>query len=579
MGTRIKFDIEPEYVRPKLEDLDIPSIDFTKLVGTESFGTDTRLTDVTSGQSPTSVQGSGYSWSSWAINIDLSGIKELTDAIEKFLTVLDKVTKILVAVLKLIRIFTSDFKSIARLLKVLLKVLVKKLQDIIDGFTSTGMYMSVIFPNFNTRDRDFVLPINGGYKEFVTTVNARCLNSKDEDAPKFGTGDTVGGLILAMIGGANDPQFLDDLITNFRILGRLFRFRPPTPSPPKNVRAVAGFFRDPNDTRPRSERTLRMGVKVTWEHPGTPLSGFVLRRSPFRDGSVKQVKDDNGEVTNVRVFEDDIFDEKKATFNVVVGRPKYSYIDFNVEDGKLYFYKVFSTVGYDFYDKHPFFQRIESPIASKTVYAIPRNKIPLSELVKETVYDVNGNRVSSYEFEGDWQSFTIRTLLGPEIDRLLGRLDQLSDKLVGMVSTSSDAMSDYLDFFQKKIKFYMDIVRKITNILERLAELRMSGTFLLLSVEPEKGGMENFVRKFNSAVLTEEVGGLQVGAKGKSTMVSSLTDKGIMVGVMLLYGYPALDGNYVGNLVPESQAKEFEKSLDKSKKALEAFLTLLGLGG
>lgn len=574
MGTRIKYDTLPEYVKPKLDDLNIQTVDYNDIVGLEKILPVSTPKDDDK-KSPAKVDGDGYSWAAWGLSIDLGGIEELTKAINQFLEVVDKVSKILVTAVKLIGVFSSDFKSISRLLKVLLKLLVSKIQDIINGFTSAGVYVSMIFPNFNTRSSKFVLPINGGYKEFVTSVNARCLNSKDEDAPHFGEGDAVGGLVIAMIGGTNDPSFLFDLITNFSVLGRLFRFQPPTPSPAKNVTAVPGFYKDEN-------KKLRMGVKISWEHPGTPLSGFVLRRSLYRDGSVVDVENPDGSKGKARVYKDETFNKLgggKAEFNVVFGRPNYHYVDFDVQDNQLYFYKVYTTVGYDFLDRNPQFQRIESPVASKTVYAIPRNKIPLSELVKESTYDINGNRVSSDAFEGDWQSFTLRTLLGPEIDTLLGKMDKISEKMLGLVSTSSDAMSDYLKFFQKKIKFYIDLVNSIADIIERVAALRMSGTFMLLSIEPDKGGMQNFVRKFNSAILTEEVGGLQVGANDKPTSVASLQDKGIMAGVILLYGYPQLNGDYVGNLVPESEVKNLEKSLDKSKKALEAFLTLLGLGG
>jgi hypothetical protein len=580
MGTRIKYDVLSEYVKPKLEDLDIQTIDYSDVVGLEKIVQDVSTPSDDTGDSPAKKEGDGYSWRAWGLNIDLSDIKELADALKKFLEVVDKISKILVTAIKLLQIFTSDFKSIARLLKVLLKVIVKKLQDIIEGFTSAGVYVSIIFPNCNTRDRNFVLPINGGYREFVTNVNARCLNSKDEDAPKFGPGDAVGGFIIGMIGGSNDPNFLYDLMTNFRVLGRLFRFIPPTPSPAKNVTAVPGFYK--SDERDEDgKRILKLGVKISWDHPGTPVSGFMVRRSRHRDGIVLAATNANGVKENIRVYRDEEFDVDAPLINVVVGRPHYHYIDFNVNKDQLYFYKVYSTVGYDFLDKYVFFQRIESPVASKTVYAIPRNKIPLSELVKETVFDRNGNRVHSGEFDGDWQSFTLRTLLGPEIDQLLSQMDRMTEKLLGLVSTSGDAMSDYIKFFQKKIKFYMDIVNKIVNIITRLAQLRLSGTLLLLSIDPEKGGMQNFVNKFNSAVLTEDVKGLQVGTKKNDNSIPfpSLMDEGIMAGVILLYGYPQLDGDYVGNLVPKNEINQLEKSLDKSKKALEAFLALLGLGG
>lgn len=575
MGTRIKYDVQSEYVKPKLEDLDIPTVDYSSVVGVENLLKDTSSTGTGGEESPAKVQGDGYSWRAWGLNIDLGGIEELTKAVESFLKVVDNITKVVTALVKLMRIFTSDFKSLSRLLKVLLKIVVKKIQELLDGFTSTGIYMSIIFPDFDTRKPKFVLPVNGGYKEFLAGVNTRCLNSKDEDAPHFGKGDVVGGLVIGMIGGTNDPAFLQDLINNFIVLGRLFRFQPPTPSPAKNVTAVAGFYKDPD----RSVKTLKLGVKVSWEHPGTPLSGFIVKRSKNRDGTKVTVKNEAGKEEVIRVYKDEEFEKTFPLINVVVGRPKYHIIDYDVEDGEMYFYKIFTTTGYNFLDDHPTFQRLESPLASKSVFAIPRKKIPLSELARETVFDTNGNRVPSWQFDGEWQSFTLRTLLGPEIDTLFSKMDRLTDKLSGMISTSSDAMSEYIKFFEKKIKFYMDIILSIVDIIERLSQYRLSGTFLLLWVEPDTGGMENFVRKFNSAVLTEEVGAAQVGSSGKPMKVSGLMDKGLMAGVILLYGFPKLDGDYVGNLVPKEQQKEFEKSLDKSKKALEAFTTLLGLGG
>lgn len=576
MGTRIKYDVVSEYVKPKTEGLDIPSIDFSKIVGMPDMRKDTSDIGQGGGESPAKKEGKGYSWMAWGLRIDLSQVEEITDFVQGFLEVVDKVTKTVSALIKVMRVFTSDFKSISRLLKVLLKIVVKKLQELIDGLSSTGIYVASIFPDFNTRSEKFVLPVNGGYKQFSATVNRLCLESKDEDAPRFGPGDVVGGLIIAMIGGTNDPRFLQDLITNFGVLSKLFRFRNPTPSPAKNVTAVAGFYKDP-----ASGGKYRMGVKISWQHPGTPLSGFVLRRSRYKNGFLVEVQNEDGVLETVRSYKDKDFDAKGIKqFNAVFGRPKYHYIDFDVKSGETYYYKVFTTVGYDFYDKHPFYQRIESPTASKTVYAVPRNKIPLSELAKETTFDVNANRVWSEEFDGDWQSLSLRTLLGDQIDRLFSQMDRLSDKLSGIVTTSGDAIGEFIKFFEKKINFYMGIVNKIADILSRLAQLKMSGTVMLLWIEPEKGGMENFVRKYNSAIITEDVKGLQINGRKKDNEYSmaSLNESGIMAGVVMLYGYPQFDGDYVGTIVPESKVKEFDKSLNGTKKALEAFTKILGIG-
>jgi len=575
MATRIRYNVDPEYVKPKLEDLEIPTIDYTQLVGSTDLKDDTRPPDESDSESPAAVEGAGYTWRAWGLNNDLSDVEEIVTATQKFLEVVDKITKILTAVVKLIQVFSSDFKSIGRLLKILLKVVVKKLKEIIDGLSSTGIYSALIFPPFSPRVGKFSFPVNGGYREFTARVKNLCLDSKDEDAPKFGANDAVGGLIIAMIGGTGDPDFLQDLITNFKVLAKLFRFRNPMPAPAKNIMARAGFFRDPDD-----RKKVKLGIKVSWEHPGTPLTGFVLKRSKSKSGYVVEEKNTSGIKERIHVFKDKEFDgEGVKQFNVIIGRPKYHYIDFDVEDSKTYYYKVYTTTGYNFYDENPFFQRIESPTATKTVFATPRNKIPLSELASETVLDENGNRVYGDEFDGEWQSLSIRSLLGPEIDKLFGHMDRLSEKLLGMVSTSGDAMSDYLDFFKKKIKFYMDIVNMIADIIIRLAQYRLSGTFMLLTIEPDKGGMEGFFKKYNSAVMTEDVKGLQIGTKKKDNSYSmkSLNDRGIMAGVILLYGFPKFDEEYLSSVVPESELDAFSKSLDDSKKALSAFTKLLGL--
>ena len=580
MGTRIKYSEPPEYVRPKLDDLDIATVDYTDITGVPDLVRDTFPPSESDDESPQEKAGKGYSWGAWSIAMDFSDMSKVTEGMEKFLEVVDTTTKVVVALLKLIRIFSSDFKSIGRILKVLLKVIVKQVKQIIDSFASSGVYVSLIFPDFDPHRPKFTLPVNGGYKEFVQRVNATCLNSRDEDAPKFGEKDTVGGFILAMIGGSNDPSFLADLITNFQILSKLFRFQNPMPAPAKNIRAVPGFYKDPE---PKNKGKLKMGVKITWEHPGTPISGFVLRRSFYADGLKVTVKTPPGSkktVEVVRMYRDENFDKERKHFPVVIGRPKYSFIDFDVEEGELYFYKVFTEVGYDFYDKNPVFQRIESPTASKKVFAIPHKRIPLSELVKESVYDEDGNRVDPKDMEADWQSYTLRTLLGPQVDKLLDLMDKISDKLGGMVSTSGDAMTEYLTFIEKKIKFYLNIINQIADIIERLAQLRLSGTFMVLTISPEVGGMQGFVDKFNSAVLTDDVGGLQVGTPDKKPpSIASLNDQGIMAGLMFVYGFPIPDGEYFQNLAAEEQAAELQASLDKSQKALKVFLDLLGLGG
>ena len=583
MSTRIKFDKLPEFVKPKLEDFDIETVSFDLLTGVldiSKLPNDEILADLGSTNSGnTKNDKKGYKWSSWGLSLSVDNIKGMTTNLTNFLKYLDTVQQVAIVVLKLMRVFSNDLKSLSRLIKGLVKEIVKKIKEIIDGFASTGMYMSVVFPAFDPRDSKYVMPINGGYQEFISAVNARCLASSDPDAPRFQKNDVVGGLILAMVGGNNDPQFLDDVVKNFRILSRFFKFPEILPAPANKVVASPGFYKD-------DKGILKLGVKISWEHPGTPVTGFDLYRSKSPKG-IKYQAEVDGQKAEYTRFKDDTFNKGYPVKTaVIIDRPKYSYVDFEVEDNVTYYYKVYSTVGYNFIENLPFLSRLESPVSSPIVSATPRKCIPVSELKKYVTLDVDGQPVDADDFGGDWQSFSVRTLLGSEIGTVFNLLDQLSDKISGMLSSATDNADDYLKLYEKKIKFYMDILNKISDMISRLLSFKMSGTFMLLELFPEKGGMEYFVERFNNASKTEEVTTIEgVGKKGVKTgsgpSFSSYTDKGVMFGIILLYGFPSPGGEYLKEfeVITEGSKPLLISSLDQSKIAIDNFLKILGLGG
>lgn len=279
MAFRVRFDVVPEFVKPKLEDLVVDTIstaDLLAQIQPPGLPTPNRIaTAPYTANAPVSKDSKGYNWQSWAININLQDVSKVAIGVKNFLEVVDKIQNVMIALLKFLRILNSDLKSLSRALKFLVKTIIKNLKEIIEGLQSTGIYIHAIFPNLDPTSEDYTFPIYGGFSEFISTVNHICINDTDPDRPRFSDADRVGGFVVAMIGGLNDPQFIDDAIFNFGILSKLFKFQNPFPSKPINVRAIAGFYPQENN----NVTTMVMGVKISWEAPDGICFGFDLYRS------------------------------------------------------------------------------------------------------------------------------------------------------------------------------------------------------------------------------------------------------------------------------------------------------------
>lgn len=580
MAFRIHFDIEPEFVKPKLEDLVIETLSFPAIISLPSEP----VSVSTAVPAPSDQEGKGYAWHAWSLNLSLSDWDQLNNILEKnmkLFEVLQRVVEIAVAIIKLIRVFMSDLKSMNRAFKFLIKAIIKQLRILIESFSSTGIYIGTIFPNFDPRNYRFDMPVNGGFREFITRVNMMCASTSD-DAPKFyGEGDTVGGVIIGMIGGTNDPKFLTDMIENFTILGKFFRFQNPLPAPPKNFEVKAGFYPDPSLNNQK-----RLGVRIRWTHPNVPcITGFELYKSTDSSGIYVQVSVYGKNVTLLRLSETPCYKT-----SVKLGVINYEYIDFKVESGVEYFYQVNSTTGLSNAQEQTmtvsavgetsWMSHISSPVASPILSAKPISKIPLSELKKYTTIDESGSFVQPRDFGGPWISLTIRALLGREIDFILKQIDDLGDKIIGIAKTSTDHVNEYLDFIEKKINDYVDIINKVQAIIDRIMSLRLRGSFLVLELYPKTGGIMNFVDRFNAASRDPEIKQYPTNAtKDINGGIAQFMEKGIMAGVILLYGFAADPTVYYKKYIPSDEIDDFVNSLNKTQTALKGFMKLLGLGG
>jgi len=579
MSVRIKYDVDPEIVKPKLEDLVIKNITAKDMVPDPTTAVVAAIQSpfYTTSPSPQDTANKGYAWDSWSLSLSLSNMQYAANAITTFLKQVDKLTRVVAQLLKVMQLFSGNVKSIAIFLQFITKALAKALKDLINSFASSGVYLSIIAPNFDRKAPKYTIPVYGGYREFISRVNATCTSSSDPDAPKFDNPkDKVGGVILAMLGGTNDPEFLSNLVHNFKVLSEFFGFQNPMPSPAKNFKATAGLFRKPGT----SDKVF--GVQLTWDAPDNPVTRYGIYRSTVPTGIPKNPSPViDGVEVNVMVLGEMIADAHN-----IPGKTHYRYTDFDVKDGVTYYYKIYSMIGDTFFEDNPLIEDLRSPIATPIQAVTPRNCIPTLELAKYTTLGINGEFLNFIDLKSEWQSLTIRRLLGKSLDIVLHKIDDLADRIAGMVNTGSSATTEFIDFYAKKVSDILALVTEFSDIITRLMAFNMRGTFMVLKLPVQEGGMAGFVDRFNKASsLGDTTSGVQQSEQPNYTVakitknggIGQYTEKGIMFGVILLFGYPYLSTERLVEVVPPGEVEALKAKIKVTEKAVATFVKLLGL--
>lgn len=575
MSVRIKYDVPSEYVKPKLEDLSVQTITLKEYSLPKS---------IPSTKSPVTKKDeedkNKDNWQNWTITLSLDGIDTTVKGAEKFFKTLDKISATITQLLKIIRLLSGNVNSTSGFIKFAIKQLAKEIKEFIDSLTSTGLYMSLIVPDFDKKFPKYNIPIFGGYQEFITRVNSTCLSSHDPDAPKFEDSDKVGGVIIAMLGGVDDPDYLRNLLDNFKKLSNLFGFKIPYPAPARRVKATPGFY--------KKDGIKKLGVKLTWDASETPVGSFYVYRSDKQKGKPITVEV-NGSNVNLNLFTDK---DPIVKTKYIPGKATYSYIDFDVTPESLNFYKLYSVFGDDYLEEHPYLKAVNSPIATPTVMVnVPKECIPVSELKKYMNMSISGEILSPFDLEGDWQSMTVRRMLSNQIDDMYNALDVLTDKLIGLVNTSSTAINDYLKFYGERVGDLLEIIEKIKNLTARLSSFTQRGTFMVLDLPLETGGMRGFVDRFNKACnsgnnskeTSTSKKSLDDFLKGslkvqKNSPIATFNERGIMFGVILLYGVPDINNaDRLKEIVPEDRIEATKRQVTQTQKAISTFLKMLGL--
>ena len=338
---------------------------------------------------PNQGQG-GETWKEFSINLSIMDIISQADLknFNTFLKGVDKVSKGIVALIKILRLLTNDLFSLNRVFKFVIKLIVAQLKNLIQTFLSTGIYVTVVKPQNSPYDKGYVFPTWGDFNEFKTVLAAACTNPQDIGSPsQMGPVAEVGGFVIGAALGSNNPAAIDDMFHNFKVIGHLFGFETTLPGPPKNAKAVGSSF----NSKP--------SIVVSWDKSDSDIhGGFRVYRSMIKEGSFPSPDDmdaiientpiakDPNQVRNfqkIKIYDNDVdsvspdkpFNGGKPLFvkSDFTGANKYTLTDYDVTPGKTYYYRVFTVMDASTgLSQDPFLFRLGSPMSSNEASAISR---------------------------------------------------------------------------------------------------------------------------------------------------------------------------------------------------------------
>lgn len=533
----------------------------------------------------------GDQWKEFFLNLGIGDFlsPDSLQNFNNFLKRVDNVIKALTAVLKILRLLSSDFLNVARALKFALKQIVQTLQDLVDTFISTGVYACVIRPDDSEKDDSYIIPTWGSFEEFKSKIAAACLDRENPASPaRLTQGNIVGGFIIGGLGGTNDPDILDTMIANLSLLSDLFGITGSYPSPPKNVRATPGYYRKIGDGT--SDRKL--GIRIKWSRPDSKgVFGYRVFRSRIKEGlpfnqedydeallrhPIARKEEHVRDIQKARIYRDEGFEPEFVLGGIA--RDTFQFTDFDVEEGVTYYYSVMSVIkGDGLIDSDPWNRRVDSPLMSKSVEARASFCIPVSE-IENGILSLEGDFISEKDYRFKWQSRTLRSYFGPLLDDMIDYVDQFTDILSGLVQTSSDAIQEYIDFLSRKIRSYIQIIQIITNIITILVSFRLRGSLLLLNLGAESGGIENFVDRIRkSQVDSESLGFIENDVTTSAGALASI--RGYYFGLVTVFGYPEDPSNwenYDQYVAPyREEYNDVQQRLEDSQRVIQILLKVL----
>jgi hypothetical protein len=178
-----------------------------------------------------------------------------------------------------------------------------------------------------------------------------------------------------------------------------------------------------------------------------------------------------------------------------------------------------------------------------------------------------------------WNNISLRGLLGESFDAILKGLNDIAKRFEAVTESSSKHFEKLIKTLEKWLKNLKEFLEKLKAVLESLKALQFSSAAMILTIPSEKGGVEGFKRRFNSATVGKAYSGFSAlkGEKEKYDLEKQAnpfedTLCSVCAGMVILVGAPTpesvkkLGGVAKGELDKIKAAGNF----DKAKAAMKA---------
>jgi len=514
-------------------------------------------------------------WKKFSFNTDIFP-EEPIILLDKSIEVLQKVLDIITPILKLVQLFLSSFASFSMLVKALISGVKTVINQWLQDLLGSGVYMNILVPptfvkgggNFNYKRM-----ATGGFNGFMGRLSVSMYNRADPNRPIFTPKASVGGFIILV-----DAESPDEFFTTLKALNNLFSFMDTFPlhmefPPPVNVRTVYGKFVSKKYPKGRN------GVQLKWDAPpgfGGLLSWYRISRSKSAGGILTKehkIPDKLGgpdgfiravwkRIVTVQMGGKAEWPEvityayNDKTFNG--GQPKT--VKANPINGGGTFIDYDIPTGDD--DPKQYYYVIESGFPGMWGSRCSEISVPIEEeYISENSIAVIKHGNGSLEklspgigALGFWSSIQMRHVI-PFMPLLVDLLNKLMNSIEGMIKTSNDSFSSFLDGLVEKLNQYKQLIEILLAILEQMKKISLGPAVAFLYVPPETGGVNGFLSRVKSAKIPDG------GFTGPN---------GITAGIVFLLGAAAKDPY---NNSDEENLNKQAKALDKSFNLLMDLLT------
>ena len=225
--------------------------------------------------------------------------------------------------------------------------------------------------------------------------------------------------------------------------------------------------------------------------------------------------------------------------------------------------------------------------------------IPVSE-IPQGIQTVGWTRINERDLMYEWTYANLNRFFGSQVDQLFKLIDNFADKLIGYVSTSSDAIDEFLDFFVGKITDYINIVDTLANIVNVLMNFRLKGSLLYLDLTtPRAGGITGFSDRIAHAGVQSNIFGKIPQSASEVITNSGITNagagavtqamsndlgqslaslKGIILGIMVVYGFVDPADQQTLNTITAPYLEEYndvKQQLSSSQNSINMLLKIL----